>query len=617
MSIRSKHRHARFDVVVVGGGMNGLCAAIASARHGAKTALVQDRPVLGGNASSEIRMHICGAGVDMTKPNLEETGILYELMLENKRVNDSYNYSIWSTVLWSAASQQKNLTLFLNCAMYDVSLQGKEIVSIDCYQSTTECHWHIEGSIFDDATGNGTLGYMAGVPYRTGSEAKRVYGEPHAPEKADNNRMGNTLLFKAVDTGHPVKFTAPSWAWHFTEEDLKYRNHPNLARGQEALTLLDTGSADGKQYTEAPCLDYGYWWIELSGKGRDIISEYEPIRDDLIKAVYGVWDHIKNVGDHGAANYELAWVGMLPGVRESRRLMGEYVLNENDVLSGRRFPDAVAYGGWPVDAHCAHGLLDRGKVPSLVHSFPGCYTIPYRCYVPKKVDNLFISGRSLSASKLGMASSRVMGTCSVGGQAVGTAASLCIKYGISPREVGRWRIDELQQQLLKDDCYIPGVRNHDPKDLALQARVSASSGERDAALVLDGVSRPEGEERNYWESGPLSEGAQTLSLCWDKRVAVRQVRLTWYTDLTRPVKITMSSRRQKLEQVGVPRELVKDYDLSFFDGERLVARKAVRGNSQRLNVVDLEKVVRISRLEVKVLSTNGAPVARLFEIRAY
>ena len=308
---------------------------------------------------------------------------------------------------------------------------------------------------------------------------------------------------------------------------------------------------------------------------------------------------------------------MLPGVRESRRLMGEYVLNENDVLSGRRFPDAVAYGGWPVDAHCAHGLLDRGKVPSLVHSFPGCYTIPYRCYVPKKVDNLFISGRSLSASKLGMASSRVMGTCSVGGQAVGTAASLCIKYGISPREVGRWRIDELQQQLLKDDCYIPGVRNHDPKDLALQARVSASSGERNAALVLDGVSRPEGEERNYWESGPLSEGAQTLSLCWEKRVAVRQVRLTWYTDLTRPVKITMSSRRQKLEQVGVPRELVKDYDLSFFDGERLVARKAVRGNSQRLNVVDLEKGVRISRLEVKVLSTNGAPVARLFEIRAY
>ena len=454
MSVRSKKKEASFDVIVVGGGMTGMCAAIASARHGAKTALVQERPVFGGNASSEIRMHICGASANMVKPNAEETGILREILLENKRVNDYYNYSVWDRVLFTAIREQENLSMFLNTTMHDVETEGHRITAIHCYQMTTEIEWTLRAPVFCDCTGNGTLGFLAGMPFRTGSEGKAEYHEPHAPEQPDQHRMGNTLLFKAVDRGHPVAFVPPKGSYTFTEEQLRYRTHADakplfgvLEAENKADPILDNVDNTTKDMVfDAYCLDYGYWWIELTGEKADIIEEYEDIRDELIKCVYGVWDHIKNGGDHGAQNFDLEWVGMLPGVRESRRMEGEYMLNENDLLENRVFDDAVAYGGWPVDNHVEHGLLDFDKMPSEIYAFNGLYTIPYRSYVAKDMDNLFIGGRSMGASKLAMASSRVMGTCAVGGQAVGTAAALCKKYGCTPHDVEA-HMKELQQLL--------------------------------------------------------------------------------------------------------------------------------------------------------------------------
>ena len=230
MSVRSKKKEASFDVIVVGGGMTGMCAAIASARHGAKTALVQERPVFGGNASSEIRMHICGASANMVKPNAEETGILREILLENKRVNDYYNYSVWDRVLFTAIREQENLSMFLNTTMHDVDTEGHRITAIHCYQMTTEIEWTLRAPVFCDCTGNGTLGFMAGMPFRTGSEGKAEYQEPHAPEQPDQHRMGNTLLFKAVDRGHPVEFVPPKGSYTFTEEQLHH-----------ILTALDGG----------------------------------------------------------------------------------------------------------------------------------------------------------------------------------------------------------------------------------------------------------------------------------------------------------------------------------------------------------------------------------------
>jgi hypothetical protein len=351
---------------------------MAAARGGAKVALVHDRPVLGGNASSEIRMHICGATANMKKPDLTEGGILHELMLSNKRVNDSYNFSIWDAVLLDAVKKQENLTLFLNTTMFSASSENGRVKAVECYQMTTETRMLLTADFFADCTGNGTLWAFVGADCRTGSEGKDEFHEIHAPEKPNNARMGNTLLFKAADRGHPVKFIPPVDVMHFTEEQLRYRKHsvevPEEIRKNatpEELRMLFDGYAQ----------DYGYWWIEIVGEKENIIEEYEEIRDQLVRAVYGVWDHIKNGGDHGAENFELTWVGMLPGTRESRRIECDYMLNEADLLEGHRFDDAVAYGGWHIDNHV--GLFKFDEIPSFVYEVPGSYDIPYRSYCVK------------------------------------------------------------------------------------------------------------------------------------------------------------------------------------------------------------------------------------------
>ena len=622
MGIRSKWRDEAFDVVVVGGGMTGLCAALASAREGARTALVQDRSVLGGNASSEIRMHICGADANQFKRNAAETGIIHEIMLENKARNDYYNYSIWDSTLLQTVYRQEGLTLFLNTSMHDAELEGDAIKRIVCYQGTTETNLRIAGKVFIDCTGNGTLSYFAGADYRTGSEGKAEFQEPDAPDQPNNNRMGNTLLFKAVNRGHPVPFRTPEWVRHFTEDDLKLRGHGN----HQPMLLFATDAAcpapgkeeegEGKRAFDCYGLDYGYWWIELPGKGPDIIDEYEAIRDELVRCVYGVWDHLKNSGDHGAENYDLEWVGMLPGIRESRRFMGDYILTENDILSNRIFPDAVAYGGWPVDNHTAGGLDDKDVMPSTVRHFPGLYTIPYRCYCSGKVANLMQAGRILSASKLAMASSRVMGTCSVGGQAAGTAAAMCVRYGCLPREIGG-RMGELQQRLLRNDCYLPGFTNQDAADLARRARAEASSQKHSAANVLNGVSRDTEDAVNCWESEGLSPEGEVLTLHLEQPAKLSQVRVTFDSNLNRSIKITLSAKRIAQQQVGPPAELVRDYELRLLRGGETAAARRVEGNYQRLNVLDFPDAPLCDAIELRVTATNGYPNARVFEVRAY
>lgn len=619
MAVRKKQRQADFDVIVVGGGMNGLCAALASARHGAKTALVQDRPVLGGNGSSEVRMHICGASNNMRKENAEETGIVRELLLENRRVNDFYNWSIWDRVLHTAAAEQENLTLFLNTTMTDCDVDGKKITAIRCYQLTTEINWTLTAPLFCDCTGNGTLGFMAGAPFRLGSEGKAEFNEPHAPAEPNDERMGNTLLYKAVNRGRPVEYVPPKNAYKFTEEMLKFRKHADLIveDGQKIADTVfdDVDPATVSLVADSYCFDYGYWWIELCGDKADIIEEYEDLRDELLKCVYGVWDHIKNDGNHGAQNYDLEWVGMLPGMRESRRMEGEYILTENDLIGNVVFPDAVAYGGWAADNHVAHGLKDFDKMPSEIFDFDGLYTIPYRSYVAKDMDNLFISGRSMSASKLAMASSRVMGTCAVGGQAVGTAAALCTKHACSPLSLMD-HMTELQQTLLKDDCYIPGYRNEDPADFARTAKVSATSEKQPAANVINGVARTVGENENCWQSCGIAESGEALTLALDGEKTVSQVRLTFDPNLNHCIKMTMSSERIAQQGYGVPPELVKDYEVVLKRGGEIVASQAVAGNYQRLNVLDFAPVV-CDTVEVCVSATNGYEDVRIYEVRVY
>lgn len=616
MSEKKKVKNAEYDVVVIGGGMSGICAALAAARHGARTALVHDRHVLGGNASSEIRMHICGASENLAKPDLEESGILHEIMLDNKSRNDYYNFSIWDMVLFSTVKRQKNLTVYLSTAMESCEMgEGSTIRSIDAYQLTTETHWKISGKVFIDCTGNATLGYYAEAEFRTGSEGRDEFGEPDAPGQPNKERMGNTLLFKAVDRGHPVAFKKPDFARTFTEEELKYRTH-SAVHGAQIKGEVDKAYVRMTSFSTSS-VDYGYWWIELPGETDDIIDEYEQIRDELVSCIYGIWDHLKNGGDHGAENYDLEWVGMLPGSREGRRLIGDYILNENDILSNRQFEDAVAYGGWPMDIHTAKGLYDFDELPSRVISFDGAYTIPYRSYYSKNISNLMMAGRDISASKMAMGSTRVMGTCAVGGQAVGTAAALCIKYDCDPRGAQE-HMRELQQMLLKDDAYIPGIWNEDPKDLARRAKVTATSAREGCPPenVINGISRDEDGHRNLWISGKGRTEGEMLTLHLADRQPVSEVHLTFDSNFHYAIKITLSRKRQAQQRIGVPPELIRDYTVTLWQGDKKAAKQTVTENVQRKNIVTFP-TTECDRVTVMVHKTNGSNEAHIYEIRVY
>lgn len=616
--MNDRYAEKEYEVVVIGGGMSGLCAAMAAARQGSRTALVHARPVLGGNASSEIRIHISGADQSLKQPDYAEGGLLYELMLANKRCNDSFSYSRWDMVLFEKAKEEKNLDVYFNTVMYDCDVEDQTIKAVWCVQETTEMRYRLTAPIFVDATGNGTLGYYAGAEFRTGSEPRSEFNEPHAPEEANQERMGNTILLLAQDMGHPVKFIPPSFAKKLSEKQLAKRIH--CAKMRSTIDCSD--APDPEEYrrismTSSACNNYGYWWIELMGESDDIIKEYEDIRDNLMAYVYGVWDHIKNgdegLHDHEAENLELVWVGALPGMRESRRLMGDYILTENDILDHKVFEDAVCYGGWCVDMHAPHGVLDIDKLPSDCSFYQGVYSIPYRSYYSKNIRNLFMAGRNISTSRMALASTRIIGCCAIGGEAVGIAASMCAKYGCNPRELMP-HIGELQQKILKEDGYIPGFVNTDQQDLARRASITATYEEKggEAVQVAQGISRRMGENQNGW----VSRCGESLTLALDSPHTVRQVRLTFESNFRYPIRVTMAPLRQRQQRIGVPPELVKDYLVELLRDGKVVESKAVRGNFQRLSVCDLEGT-EADTVRITVEATNGDDTVVVHEIRVY
>lgn len=615
--VNERFREETYDFVVIGGGMAGICAAIEAARNGIKTALINSRPVLGGNASSEVRVHISGADQSLKQPDYAESGLIYELMLENKAKNDTFSYPIWDIVLFEAVKKEPNLTTFLNTVMYDCEMNGKKIASVFCVQETTEMRYKISAPLFADCTGNGTLAYYAGADFRMGSESKDQSGEPDAPNVADNHRMGPTLMFRAKDVGHPVPFTPPSFARKYTEHDLRYRMHSknhkvdfSKARDPEENKRTGGNSARGS--------DYGYFWIELMGTSEDIITEIEDIRDNLYAVLYGVWDHIKNAGNHGAENLDLEWVGAFPGGRESRRIIGDYILTENDILGHRQFEDAVAYGGWCLDIHCPHGADQLDELPSgdCIY-FEGVYTIPYRSYYSKDIDNLFIAGRDISATRWAFSSTRIIGTTAIGGQAVGLAAALCTKYNVIPRALNT-HISEVQQNLLKEDAFIPNIKNCDTSDKARNAVFTASSWMKgcEPERVTDGISRKLGDNWHAWISDGMSETGESLEMKFQEPVELSQIRLAFESNFSYPIRITMSPNRQSQQRIGVPEELVKDFDVVFKLEDSVVLVKEIRSNHQRLCIVNLDPI-KCDSVEVKILATNGYSSAVIHEVRAY
>lgn len=602
----AKQVECSYEVVVVGGGLSGVAAAIACARHGARTALIQDRAMLGGNASSEIRMHVCGAGCGGVKENLRETGILEELLLENRRRNPAKSFPVFDTILWEKARFQENLALYLNTRMTGCQCEEREgrrlIRTVSAIQLTTEKEYLFSADIFVDATGDGLLCALSGAEVTIGRESRAQYGEPDAPEEADAVTLGSSLMFRARDMGRPTPFIRPDWAYTFTEEDLKNRPH-------------DRYETDMESYSP----DAGFWWVELGGTpGKRVIEDGEEIRDELMRIVFGVWDHIKNGGDHGAENFALDWVQLLPGKRESRRIVGQYVLTENDILGKTPFPDAVAYGGWPMDIHAEGGFWNKEAYPTNFLRFEGCYAIPYRCYLPRGVDNLMAAGRIISATHMAFGSARVMGTCAVGGQAVGTAAAMAIGQGCLPIDI-LGQVEKLQQLLLRDDCYIPGICNRDEVDLARRAQVAAS---HDAAPffarnVINGIARSEGDAVNLWQA-PVAE-KPWLELRLPEPHALREIQLRLDSDLSNERQLQVSldkSIREIPFDKPIP-VLLREYELLLYVGERLKKRIAVRENAYRFVRHLLTEPVRADRVRLCPLATGGAAQARVFEIRLY
>jgi len=440
------------DLVIVGGGVSGVCCAITAAREGVKVTLVQDRPVLGGNASSEVRLWILGATSHMGNNNRwsREGGVIDELLVENTYRNPEGNPVIFDAIMLEKIISEENIRLFLNTAVYEVKKQDADTIAlVTGYCSQNQTEYTFEAPYFCDATGDGLVAFLAGASFRMGAESREEFGEKFAPSKEYGELLGHSLYFYSKDTGRPVQFVPPSFALDDITRIPRYKT----------FNLQDQGCK--------------LWWIEYGGR-LDTIKDTERIKWELWKIVYGVWNYIKNSGQFPeAANYTLEWVGTIPGKRESRRFCGDYMIVQQDIVEQRAHADAVSFGGWSIDLHPADGVFSELPGCNQWHS-KGIYSIPYRCLYSKNISNLFLAGRIISASHVAFGSTRVMGTSANSAQATAMAAVIAVERKIRPREVLA-HIGELQQRLVKSGQFIPGINHVDEDDLVKKASITASS----------------------------------------------------------------------------------------------------------------------------------------------
>ncbi|GAA1361595.1 FAD-dependent oxidoreductase [Streptomyces beijiangensis] len=446
-----RNETARHDITVVGGGLAGVCAAIAAARLGRTVALINNRPVLGGNSSSEVRVWVCGATGHGKNHHAREGGIMGELLVENQFRNPDGNPYYWDTVVLDAVRAEPNLTLYLNTDVREVEAEGpddmRRITAVTGWTMGSERRIRFESKVFLDCTGDGLIGHLAGAHHRIGREAHAEYGEPWAPGAADDITLGSTLLFYTKDAGRPVKYVPPNFAKDISKTSIPQRR---------IIKAGDNGCA--------------YWWIEFGGE-LDTVHDNEEIRDELWAVIYGIWDHIKNSGGFDAETMTLEWVGSVPGKREYRRFLGDYVLHQGDILGQSEFADRVAFGGWSIDLHPPQGVYAAEDGAKQRYT-DGIYHIPYRSLYSVNTSNLLFAGRNISASHVAFGSTRVMATCATIGQAAGTAAALCAEQGLTPRALD---VPSLQRTLLREDASVIGLTCDDSADLAPRARVTASS----------------------------------------------------------------------------------------------------------------------------------------------
>ena len=592
---------AEADIVVCGGGLAGVCAAVSAARHGSTVILVQDRPVLGGNASSEMRMGIVGVKEDQC----QEAGILEEMQCRNIYYNPLQRYTMWDDVIYSTVVEEPNIRLFLNTSVEDVVMNGKEIAAVKCWNSNNYTKYTFSGKLFLDCTGDGIL-RLSGAEYRRGTEARSTYNESYLSNEKENfNTMGNSILLQLRKTDEHHPFTAPDWAYHFTDDDFNYETPKSTIPGVK-LNYKIIWRAD----------DNNFWWMECSGITYDTIHDANEIQFEMKKIAYGVWEYMKNHPDGRAKDFELDWIGAIPGKRESTRYVAPHTLTQEDIISGGHFEDVVAYGGWTLDDHDPNGFMNKG-LASTEYSVNQGYGIPFDCLYSVNVPNLMFAGRNISTSHMAFSGIRVMATTALIGQAAGTAAAFAIENNTTPAGIRKDYITQLQDALEEDDCMLP-YRWRKVSPLTLAAKTSVEN-----EPMRNGIDREWAGEDNGVYAAP---GETNLTYTWTKPVSVSSVRFIFDSDLK-----VRGKRMRKLEatteRIEMPSEMVKSFKVQVripattrkqskinasdpAAGEwKTVAE--VRNNFRRLVKLPIE-AVQTDAVRIIVDETWGAEKAHIF-----
>ena len=406
----------QYDLVVAGGGVAGMCAAVAAARQGLKVALIHNRPVLGGNNSAEVRVHLGGSIECGPYPNL---GNMIKEFGHTKKGNakSAENYEDWKKM--SFVENEENISLFLNTHVTDLEMKDGSIEALLARNIETGELMRFSAPVFSDCTGDASVGYLAGAEWRTGRESLAETGEPGAVEVADRQVLGASVQWNSKDMGKPSPFPVFEYGKVFTEASVQ------KVKGGE--------------------------WTWETGMLRDQVLEAERVRDHGLLVVYSNWSYLKN---HSSVKEEFAyraldWVAYVAGKRESRRLVGDVMLTQNDILNEVPYEDATCATSWSIDLHYpdpANTAFFPGEEFKAVctQEYIEIYPIPYRCFYSKNIPNLFMAGRNISVTHVALGTVRVMRTTAMMGEVVGLAASVCHRHGCLPRDVYRTHFADLQ-----------------------------------------------------------------------------------------------------------------------------------------------------------------------------
>jgi len=504
-----------FDLVVVGGGMAGTCAAVSAARLGVKVALVQDRPVLGGNNSSEVRVWLGGR---TNYPPYPRIGDIVRELDPRTRSCPAPAAAYGDKKKLALVRAEKNISLFLNYHANEVETHQGRIVAVIAQNIINSRRLRFTGRWFADCTGDGTVGVLAGADC----------------EMTRTGHMGRSNLWRVVDTGKPSPFPRCPWAIDLTNKPFP-----------DALNRL------------------GKWFWE-GGFDHNPFEKGEYIRDANFRAMYGAWDCLKNVRKK-YPNHKLEWAAYIAGKRESRRLLGDVILTKKDLLAGKEYPDGCVPASWSIDLHLPNKRYEKGfegdAFISTAHytQYKRPYWVPYRCLYSRNVPNLLMAGRDISVTHEALGTVRVMRTTGMMGEIVGMAASLCKKHSTDPRGVYRYHLEGLKELMKRGAGKIPPLPEPKPPawlkgagpNLARSAKISVSGS-------LDARKYPP----TMINDGRVSYHDNRLRWVSDRKLPHR-VEFTWPKAQTIRAARVVSGYR---EPSGNLSAAISDFALQYHDG---------------------------------------------------